>query len=281
MVPIDAILKSTRAVPVAPEILPKLQTKLLDVDTDVSDLAALIKLDSGLASNLLRVANSAFYSRGSHVATIEEAVSLVGYQETMRLVARCSYGTVMKGELVCYGIRGEAVWEKAVLAAIAMEQLCRLANQEPSEGYVTGLLHSLGMVAINDYLGRSGRGEARAPRGDDPNAVVQWEIETVGLHHGEVGAAMMRQWNFATRMVLAVERQFEPSPRSEDSLLSSLLPLAVTMADFLHVHAEDEQVPPPIFDPVRADHAGLDRRMLVDALAGVRREWLQARESLL
>ncbi len=280
MVPLDVILKSSRVVPVAPEVLPKLQAKLLDVDTDVGDLAALIKLDSGLASNVLRVANSAYYSRGSTVSSIEEGVSLIGYQETLRLVARCSYGTVMRGELVCYGVRGEAVWEGAVLAGIAMEHLCRLTSLEPSEGYVTGLLHSLGMVTINDYLVRSGQGGLRAPKASSGD-VVQWELDTVGQHRGDVGAAMMRQWNFATRMVLAVERQFEPNPRPEDGLLSSVLPLAVTMAEFLTEHAEDENEPPPVFDPVRADCTRLDRRMLVDALEAVRKEWLQTRESLL
>lgn len=280
MVSLDVILKSSRAVPVAPEVLPKLQSKLLDVDTDVSDLAALIKLDAGLASGVLRSANSAYYSRGSAVASIEDAVSLIGYQETLRLVARCSYGTVMKGELACYGVRGESLWEAAVLTAIAMEQLCRLTKLEVSEGYVTGLLHSLGMVVINDYLTRSGKGTLRAPAGPQEE-VVKWEVATLGQHRGDIGAAMMRQWNFATRMVLAVERQFESQPRSEDGLLSSVLPLAVTIAEFLHEDAEDDHRPPPVFDPVRADHAHLDRRMLVDALGVVRTEWLHARESLL
>ena len=59
-----------------------------------------------------------------------------------------------------------------------------------------------------------------------------------------------------------------------------MLPLAVTIADFLHEDAEDEHRPPPVFDPVRADHARLDRRTLVEALGKVRHEWLQARDSL-
>jgi len=267
-------------VPVAPEVLPKLQSKLLDVDTDVSDLAALIKLDAGLASNVLRVANSSYYSRGSSVTSIEDAVSLIGYQETLRIVARCSYGTMMKGELSCYGVKGDAMWQGAILTGLAMENLCRLTSLDASEGYVTGLLHALGMVAINDYLVRSPKKDVRAPRGD-PAATVQWEIELIGQHHGDVGAAMMRQWNYPTRMVLAVERQFEPNPRSEDGLLSAILPLAVTIADFLSEHADDENVPPPVFDPVRADQARLDRRVLVEALGEVRAEWLQTRESLL
>jgi HD-like signal output (HDOD) protein len=273
------ILKSARAVPVAPEVLPKLQAKLLDVDTDVADLAALIKLDAGLASNILRVSNSAFYSRGSAVASIEDAVSLIGYQETLRLVARCSYGTVMKGELACYGIRGEELWENAVRTAIAMEHLCRLTSLEASEGYVTGLLHALGMVVINDHLVRSGQGALRAPKGAVLDA-VQWELDTIGFHRGNIGAAMMRQWNFATRMVLAVDRQFDAKPGEDDTILSSVLPLAVTIADFLREHPEGDQTPPPVFDPVRTDHAQLDRRLLVDAIEAVRNEWLQTRESL-
>jgi HD-like signal output (HDOD) protein len=250
------------------------------VDTDVEDLAALIKLDAGLASGVLRVSNSAYYSRGTAVASVEDAVSLIGYQETLRLVARCSYGTVMKAELACYGVRGDDLWRVAVLAAISMEQLCRLTNLDVSEGYVTGLLHSLGMVAINDYFIRSGQSALRAPKGET-SEVVQWELATLGHHRGQVAAAMMRGWNYATPMVLAVERQFEPNPLPDDDMPAFLLPLAITMAESLHADPEDKSKPPPVFDPVRADRAGLDRRVLVDAMENVRTEWLEARESLL
>jgi HD-like signal output (HDOD) protein len=280
-VPLEELIKSIRSVPVAPEILPRLQSRLLDVNTDVADLGVLIKLDAGLTASVLRVSNSAYYAREEKVTSVEDAVSFIGYQETMRLVARCSYSTVMKGTLSFYGISGEQLWEEAVLSAFAMEHLCDVLGADVSEGYVAGLLHAIGMVAINDYLVRQGQ-KPTEEFGDDRRAMAAWEKEAVGWHHGEVGAAMMRQWRFAPAVSTAVERQFVEQIDANESLLSCLLPIAVSMA--LHLRNEFEEqndmLPDPEFDLVRGERAGVDYDELLNMLDTVRQDWAKMREAL-
>lgn len=281
VVPLVDIAKSIRSVPVAPEVLPKLQSRLQDVDTDISDLAALIRLDAGLATSVLKSSNSAYYTRGSRVTSIEEAVSVIGYEETLRIVARCSYSTVMKGSLVCYGLSGETLWEEAVLAALAMAHLSELASDcDSSEAYISGLLHAVGMVAINDYLLRTGRPNDVAPT-TSLDAIAQWEISVIGHHHGKVSAAMMQQWRFASSVVLAAERLPEPNISADDTVLSCLLPLGVTIAKHVVAHQDADGAPDPEFDLARAKRAGLDRRQLVDMLATVRDHWKQTKQFLI
>lgn len=278
-VTLEDIVKSVRNVPVAPEILPKLQSKLRDIDTDVADLAALIKLDSGLASSVLKVSNSAYYARSANITSIEEAVTLIGYQETLRLVARCSYATVMKGSLDAYGIPGEQLWQEAVLAAFAMEQLCGLVCIESSEGYVAGLLHGVGMVAINDFLHRHGRARRSAPV-ESTSELVRWELDMIGYHHGQVGAAMMRQWHIPARIGTAVEHQFDSKIRPEEPLLHCLLPLAVSIAVAVAHHADDEVELQPVFDFARIERTGLQSEQLIEVATEVRQDWVQTRRFL-
>jgi HD-like signal output (HDOD) protein len=279
---LDDLIKSIRSVPVAPEILPRLQAKLLDVDTDISDLGALIKLDAGLASSVLKVSNSAYYSRGSEITSIEEAVSLIGYQETLRLVARCSYSTVMKGSLEFYGITGEQLWEEAVLSAFSMEHLCRAAGAEVSEGYIAGLLHAIGMVAINDFLHRAARNVPKAESAAI-GVVVRWEKATLGWHHGEVGAAMMRQWRFAPPIAAAVGHQFDATISAEEPVLGCLLPLAVAMAAHVRRQIESQGVPVGEleFDAVRSERAGLSKQDVLDIATEVGSDWASMRRLLM
>jgi HD-like signal output (HDOD) protein len=278
--PLADIIKSIRAVPVAPEVLPKLQSRLQDIDTDITDLSALIRLDAGLAASVLKSSNSAYYTRGSRVTSIEEAVSVIGYEETLRIVARCSYSTVMKGSLACYGISGETLWEEAVLAAIAMDQLSQETECDASEAYISGLLHAVGMVAINDYLVRNNRRSEIAPQGP-VEAIAQWEIETIGYHHGQVAAAMMQQWRFAATVSLAAERLPEANISSDDTVLSCLLPLGVTIARHVSAHPDGDNTSDPEFDLARAKRAGLDRRQLVEMLDKVRGHWKQTKQFLI
>lgn len=302
-VQLHELAKSIRAVPVAPEILPKLQAKLRDLDTDVADLATLIKLDSGLASGVLKTSNSAYYSRSSSVTSIEEAVSLIGYHETLRMVARCSFGTVMKTSLEHYAIDGEALWTDAVLTAFAMEELCETVAADPSEGYVAGLLHAVGVVAINDFLNRRQHPVAPAA-GRHPVEFVEWELATVGFHHGIVGGAMIRQWNMPSALAMAVEQQFEIREGATVTIIHHLLPLAIALArragavvaarkaaavaavaageDAAAPESADPApvVPELVFDPERARLAGLRTEQLEEAGEAIVKRWAKTREAL-
>jgi HD-like signal output (HDOD) protein len=293
---VDDIVSSIRSVPVAPEVLPKLQARLMNVDTDVHDLTDLIKLDSGLTSSLLRVSNSAYYGRDSQISDVAESITLIGYQETLRMVARCSYSTVMKESLKAYGIPGQQLWCEAVISAIAMEKLCERTGVDVAEGYVSGLLHAIGRVAINDFIQRSGRLVSPPPLGD-AQAMVEWETTACGFQSGFVGGAMLRQWRFAKETIEAVERQYVTVLRPDEPILCCLLPLAVTMAEFLYEKTKDVKEAPkeeaevdpfadsepeeePEYEINRLDHTGLNTFELLQIMDTVRTEWLKTRTFL-
>lgn len=289
---VDDIVSSIRSVPVAPEVLPKLQARLMNVDTDVHDLTDLIKLDSGLTSSILRVSNSAYYGRDSQISDVAESITLIGYQETLRMVARCSYSTVMKEPLKAYGIPGQQLWCEAVISAIAMEKLCERTGAESAEGYVSGLLHAIGRVAINDFIVRSGRLVSPPPLGN-AQAMAEWEVKASGFHSGLVGGAMLRKWRFAKDTIEAVERQYATTLRPDEPMLCCLLPLAVAMAEFLYEKTKDVKEEPEV-DPMsgpgfeeepeyeinRLDHTGLNTFELLQVMDTVRKEWMKTRTFL-
>ncbi|MGH8016788.1 MAG: HDOD domain-containing protein [Opitutaceae bacterium] len=273
------LARAIRSVPVAPEVLPKLQAKLRNLNTDSADLAELIKLDAGLASSVLRTSNSAFYARASAITDVDEAVSLIGYQETMRLVARCSFSTVMMNALEQYGLQGENLWRQAVLTAFAMEELCELVGADGSAGYIAGLLHAVGMVAINDYLNR--RAAPVEPiKASSNSGYVDWEKQKIGYHHGQVGAAMMRGWQLPPLVVSTVERQFETTIADDEPIMHCLLPLAVTLAHRVIRTSEGEEVEDVLFDAVRMQRAGLDGERMAEAAASIATHWEKVKSSL-
>lgn len=273
------LARAVRSVPVAPEVIPKLQAKLRNLNTDSSDLAELIKLDAGLASSVLRTSNSAYYARSAEVTSLDEAVSLIGYQETMRLVTRCSFSTVMKNALEQYGVSGDQLWREAVLTAFAMEELCEVIGIDSSVGYIAGLLHAVGMVAINDYLNR--RGIAPNPIEAVTNAdFIPWEMKSIGFHHGQVGAAMMRGWQLPKQVALAVERQFDEEVPEDEPVVQYLLPIGITIAHRVARTVEGEECDNITFDHTRTTRAGLDGERLAEVTENVSKLWTRAKGAL-
>lgn len=283
-VQLEDLIKGMRSVPVAPEVLPKLQHKLQDPDTDIADLAELIRLDTGLAAAVLKVSNSAYYSRGTRIGSIEDSVGMIGYEETLRVVARCSFSTVMRSALTAYGISAEDLWESSVVTAFAMHVFAGLVDMDKSDAYVAGLLYPVGMAAINDHLQRTDSAECPVPA-DDRVGVAAWELEHLGYHQGHVAAAMVRQWRFPDSVAEALEKQFDERVDTDASPITCVLPLAITVAHFVkcpeNFGGADRGEFEPDFDLARARKVGLDLRQLLNATEKVKTTWAKAREYLM
>jgi HD-like signal output (HDOD) protein len=79
------IAKTERLVP-APRTLSHAMRLLRSSDSDLSDISDLISRDTALVVDVLRCANSAYYGVGWQVTSIGEAVQIIGFRETIRLL---------------------------------------------------------------------------------------------------------------------------------------------------------------------------------------------------
>ena len=62
---LEAVVDMTDSIPCAPLILPKLQRLLHGTHATTQELQSLIELDPGLATSVLRMANSAYFGSTS------------------------------------------------------------------------------------------------------------------------------------------------------------------------------------------------------------------------
>ena len=84
---IRKLLDKVEVLPLSPALLPKLLSKLSDVDTNFDEVVEIIAFDPALTSKLLQICNSAYFGQESEVNSVAEAVSRVGYQSVYLLVA--------------------------------------------------------------------------------------------------------------------------------------------------------------------------------------------------
>ena len=82
----DQILDHARALPAAPRIMAELCELLQDINTDLDQIALVIRGDPALAARVIRISNSVVYGGDWAVASIDEAVNRVGFEEVLRLV---------------------------------------------------------------------------------------------------------------------------------------------------------------------------------------------------
>lgn len=224
---IDKVCENALRLPCSPTLLPRLVAVLEDVNSSSQDVEAIIRLDTALAGSTLRLANSAYFaSGGQRVDSLGEAIIRLGSREIYRLAALSMAGRWMNTPVQGFKWEPGDFCRRSLVSAVAAEYLAeRSGRADPSVAYTAALIHEIGKLAIAfscpEYLG-----EVRLKCERESIAWNRAERVILGFDYAQVGAEMLRRWNFPPSLVAIAEYQ-PPLPEMPEDVL----PLAV------HVHA--------------------------------------------
>jgi HD-like signal output (HDOD) protein len=241
----EEIVRDVTHLPSAPRVLPRLKELLCDDNSAMHEIAALIRLDPGIAARVLQTANSAYFSKGVRCFAVDEAVQRVGYGQVYELVSLAVAAQVLVRPLAVYGIESDELWKMSVACAIAAELLAERTGQERNVAYTVGLLHGVGMVAIDEWALRHER-ELTLRREGFPAEAIADERAVFGFTQAAVGAALLLDWGFPRPIYDPVRWQYSPRQAMSQAPMAGLLHIA----KWLRTVACALQNPPP---PVPAD----------------------------
>ncbi|HZZ57453.1 MAG TPA: HDOD domain-containing protein [Opitutaceae bacterium] len=204
------LLELAARLPAAARILSSLQILLVDPNTSLEDVCALIKLDMALTARAISISNSAYYGLSAKNSSLEEAVGYVGFNEVYKLVAITVATQMAQDDLRFYRCSALRLWENTMAHALAMEALAQFAGIHPRHAYTAGMMRSLGKSVLEMFAR-----EALAPsQAFDPSAgqtLEAWEHATFGCDSAAVGARVLRTWHFPEEICAAVEGQRHPA----------------------------------------------------------------------
>ncbi len=213
---IELVCERALRLPCSPALLPRLIGVLVAPDSSADEVADLIKVDSALAASTLRLANSAFFATGGKVESVTEAVIRLGQRELYRLAALALVGRWETG----VGGRGEPgdFCRHALCTALAAEVLAETSERiDPQSAYTAGLVCDLGKLAIAHACGPFFPA-IRAHCSSQGGAWSAAERAVLGYSHAEVGARLLRAWNFPDVLVAAAEFCERPTEAPESAL---------------------------------------------------------------
>ena len=221
----DEVVRELKHLPSTPRVLPRLKRLLGDANSSLQEIVRLIRLDPGIAARVLHTGNSAYYGQGTRCYTVDEAVQRVGYNRIYELVAHAVASQVLVRPLEVYGLESDELWQQSIACALGAELLAERAGVDRDVAYTVGLLHAVGMVAIDEWAFREGAG-LRFLSSGLPLEYCEAERATFGFHQGEAGAALLRLWDFPTVMSEPVRWQYLPCGTSTHHPLAVIVHIA-------------------------------------------------------
>ena len=221
---------ATARLPSSAKLIDALYRALQQPDVDIDHVVRLVSMDVAISSRLLRMANSACYTRGETVTSVDQALSWLGAFQAYRAACATVSAKLCEQNLSVYRISSERLLGNCIAMAVGMEVLANLANLDAKTGYTIGLLHNIGRIVLQRVALQK---EIPAGAGDLPDiqAVMHWERETFGCSHAEIGASVLALWglNPVFSNVLAQQRDMDETEDAEVRRWSALLHLAATV----------------------------------------------------
>jgi HD-like signal output (HDOD) protein len=235
------------ALPSAPNVLPRICGLLHEEHVSLQQLGTMLRLDPGLTARVLHLANELSAARGESCVLVEDAINRIGFDRICSLVAYVAKAQVFSRAASLYGIDAEELWRWSIACALGAEVLAESTGEDPSVAYTLGLLHSMGIVAIDEWALQHAPTLMFMSRGVMCE-FVESERALLGFTQAEVGAAMMRRWSFPAIMSEPLRWQYTPHGSAGYARQACLLHAAKWLRSAVCAHDADR--PPPLPDPL-------------------------------
>jgi diguanylate cyclase (GGDEF)-like protein len=226
-----AQLKATKRLPSPPGTAVRILALCRNDEVAVQEIAETLMADPALSGRLLKFANSPLTGLNREVASIREAVMLLG----IRTVKLTALGFSLASPEMGTGCRGfdlSGFWTESFLrAVIARRVAAKFAGLNREEAFTAGLLAGVGRLALAQGLKDRYTQVLLAVAEGQP--LIEVERQSLGVDHVQFGAELLAEWSLPEILVEAVRSQHTVAESTEGSDPAEQLARVVNVANRL------------------------------------------------
>ena len=173
------------------------------------ELVQVIELDAGLATTVLRLANSALYGHG-RVETLTHAVAMIGHKALRDLVLATSAVKAFK-DIPAEFVDMDTFWDNSITCGVLAKLIARRVKLPESETlFIAGLLHGVGRLVFYARRPAEYREVLRRAGGNEAELTAA-ESQVFGYTYAQLGAALLEAWGLPAKLWIAVGFHLNPA----------------------------------------------------------------------
>ena len=188
------LIEEKENIPPLPDILLRLEAKIEDPKSNISDISVLIETEPILSGRLIKLSNSVFFGGGREkIENLSSAILRLGLKMVLDLAYTIEVPKLfMKGK----GMNQKKFWEHSLAVAILARLLSRKCDglvAEPDICYLSGLMHDLDILLFNFFIPNEYGALLQDIKGvEEP--LEKLEMERFGIAHPELGSLFIKKW---------------------------------------------------------------------------------------
>jgi len=259
---LEIMIMTASDLPTIPVVATKVMQLIESEKATAEELAKVVASDPAVAARVLKISNSSFYGCQRQIQTLSHAIVVLGFSTLKSLVVAASVKQVYKP----YGLTEKMLWEHsfgAGLAARIIAKETRAANEE--EAFLGGLFHDIGKIIMNNMDSQQFQA-AMQKCYNDQVSFSEAERQVYSYTHSEVGALVIKKWNFPDILMHAVLKHHTFDFAEDEDAYQVRLACVVGLANmFCHKAGVGMREPDDnleLFETVPAQLLGIDQQKM-------------------
>ncbi len=232
MATVDEYISRARHLVPAPDVLPQILPLLNQPDIDNSKVVNLISYNQSLTANVLRVCNSAYYSRGTSIDNVQQAVTRIGFRQVYEIVVSVVSAVSLAKPQKGYGVEASELWDHSVTSTLAAQLVAKDTGSDEQVVFTACLLHDVGKIVLSVAL-EDMRDKVIVETEKNGLCTYEVEMKLLGVNHAEVGARLLELWKLPDNLVAAVRYHHTPSLAKQHEKLAAAVYLGNFVAYFM------------------------------------------------
>jgi len=229
---IEQTINNIDMLPSLPDVASRIINMVNDPNVSFKTVGEEISKDQAMTANILKLCNSAYFSKGKEITSIERAIVTLGLKEVKDIVMVVAAKPVLDKMVIGYDLAKGDLWQQGLIVATMSKKIAEMKKRKDISDVVFtgGIIHNVGKIVLAIYVQRTFNEilETVQTKGVPFNTA---EKEIMGYDHQEIGEKILEKWNFPAVLKAIVRYYKEPeNAPKEFSLEVSIVHLASSLS---------------------------------------------------
>lgn len=194
---IESIINNIDQLPSIPDVASKIINLVNDPEVSFKKVADEIMKDQSMTTNILKLSNSAFFSKGKEITSIDRAIVTLGLKEVKDIVLVLVTKPILDKAIMGYDIAKGDLWKQGLLVGTLSKKIAlkKMWKDISDVVFTGGLIHNVGKLVLALFVQNTFKdilNEVRTkniPFNDAEKAIM-------GYNHQEIGEMILIKWKF-------------------------------------------------------------------------------------
>ncbi|HOK02829.1 MAG TPA: HDOD domain-containing protein [Spirochaetota bacterium] len=208
---IESTINNIAALPTMPEVATKILNMVNDPEVSFKAVAEELAKDQSMTTNVLKLCNSAYFSKGKEITSIERAIVTLGIKELTNIVMVIAAKPILDKYVIGYDLGKGELWKQGLLVGILSKQIALLKNRKDIADVVFtgGIIHNVGKTVIAIFVQNTYNDILEEVRKNNIT-FTEAEKNVMGYSHQEISEKILEKWNFPAVLRAIVRYYAEP-----------------------------------------------------------------------